>query len=422
MPRPILVATLLLLLLAPASAQEPAAPGAPDPDAALRALLEASKADASKIRGLGFLSEVPVRRITPADLKEQLTRDIARIFGEGESLANMETLLKLLRVLPPDTGLVGLLDRFFPESVAANYDTIEKQISFMKGFRSKSIMVHELTHALQDQHFNLEQIVRDGELTFDRLLALGALVEGDAENVQRTFDTNGALANLPLPTIRFTGQMAVESYLARKKDFPRAIARPFIFQYLDGLLFVETVKRERGGFPAVDRMYRDPPLSTEQILHPERYLDRDPPTRILAPAPPAPYRVLVSNSLGELGLSLVLSEHLGKDYQPAMADGWDGDRVLLLAAEGRDPLLAWYTTWDTDEDAVAFVEALKVMMVRRRLDAGAGSSSFAIRRRGADVLLLEGFPKDEEEAILDTLMKAEKSQIVVEKTAFGAAK
>ncbi len=426
-------ALLALALLLPVAAM-----GQEDPAAAIEKAVGAAKAEAARLRGLSFSRDVPVARITSDDFRAQMLRDIRRVFGEGEALAHMETLLRLLRILPADAGLVDVADRFFPETVAANYDTVEKRISILRDYRRPealhSLLVHEMVHALQDQHFGLEAILSRLEPTFDRLLAFGGLVEGDAESVQRTLDTGGLLAMTPLETIRAFGEKQVEQYLARMKGFPRGVARPFIFQYFDGLLFVETVKRARGGQAAVDRAYADPPQSTEQVLHPGRYLVRDHPTAIIPPAPPPGWRILLSNTLGELGISIVVEEHLGAGYG-FVAEGWDGDRILLLGRGDGAPVLAWYATFDTVRDAGEFAAAAEEMFRVRRpgqpVNKGAteplwlqtdGALSHLIRSEGRDVLVVEGVPAGQEATVLGTLLSAEKEQVVIERGRFGTGR
>lgn len=433
MKRLLALSLLLAIATAPVAAQDPAAPKS---DAALLQVLEAAKADAARLRGLPFLYDVPVRKITAGDFQKQMSRDIRRVFGEGDDLAHMEMLLRRLRVLPEDMSIHGLTTGFFPATVAANYDPTGKRISFLKTYRSpetmKKLMVHELTHALQDQHFNLMLRTFSGEMTFDRLLALGALVEGDAEDIEKIYETNGMLLMTPLEMIRKLGEAGVEQYLKRMKGFPRGIARPFIFQYLDGLLFIETVKRARGGnHKVIDQVFLDPPVSTEQVLHPGRYLHRDRPTRISLPKPPDGYEVLVSNVLGELGVSIVLRENLGGEYDPKAAEGWDGDRILLLREkETGSTVLAWITTWDSPGDAAEFTAAAKAMLKARHPDVewteegtdmlGTDLGTHMVVSKANDVLIVEGAPEGAVIGFIEALTDAKKEQLVLRKTRFGS--
>jgi len=422
---------LLLLVISPALGQ--------DADAELQKVLEASKADASRIRGLPFLMDVPVKKISPADFQKQMMRDLRRAFGAGEQLAHMEKLLQVLRILPEGMTIQKLTQDFFPATVAANYDPVDKKISFLKAYKKPAtmrvVMVHELTHALQDQHFNLNHLVLSRELTFDRLLALGALVEGDAKDTELTFAMGPMLAGMTLEAISQFGNMQAQAYLARMKDFPRGIARPFIFQYLDGLVFVEAVKRAGDGFASIDLAFSDPPVTTEQILHPERYLTRDRPTVIVPPEPPEGYQVLVANTLGELGVSIVLSGHLGSAYQASMAAGWDGDRVLLLGSADPEPMLVWYTTWDTAEDAKEFAEAA-IQMFRIRhpkaeaklredglgLTLLADKTAHSVSLVDKDVILLEQVPAERYREIAQALNQAVKEELRVHRSPFQIGK
>jgi len=421
----------LVLLLGRVSAEEEKKP---DVNAKLAALLDAAKADATRIRGLPFLAEVPVRKITADEFRAQMMRNTDRLLGKGERLKWMQHLLQRLRILPADTGIVELMDRFFPKTVAANYDPFRKRISFLRGFRSRSIMVHELVHSLQDQHFNLSRNLLDGPLEFDRLLALGALAEGDAESVQRHFDTNGVLAITPLPAVKAWGQQQIENYLERRKDFPRGIARPFIFQYFDGMIFVETIKRHAGGYAALNRVWGNPPQTTEQVLHPERYIDRDLPVRITPPAKPAGREILLQNTLGELGVRIVLESHLGKDWPRAAAVGWDGDRILLLSNGDADPILAWLTTWDSKRDAREFADAAKRVLAV--LAPGAvpkliekqgilacvnDGQAHVIVARERDVLLALGLPTDGFAKTVAALMNSEKTEVRTHRSRFGSS-
>jgi hypothetical protein len=427
MKRAMLALGVLALALLPAGAQDEG-----DVNQALAKLLTAAKADATRIRGLEFVADVPVKKITQAQFRDKLIKDLNRLYGQGENLGHMEHLLQRLRVLPPKTGFVDLMDRFLSNSVAANYDPFLKRISFLRGFKSHSIMVHELVHALQDQHFNLSQKILGGPMELDRLLALGALAEGDAESVQRHYDTKGAMSLMPLPAVKAFGEQQIERYLKRKRNFPRAIARPFIFQYFGGMLFVETIKRNAGGMKAIDRVWADPPTTTEQVLHPERYLRRDHPTRITPPRNPGGRKILFSNVLGELGVRIVLEAHLGANFPEAAATGWDGDRILLLDNGEKDPSIAWLTVWDTEKDASEFAAAARRMLTIRAPKADMSvdqeknltvaledGMAHVLAKRGRGVVLALGLSKGEFASVVIPLLRSETREIRVRKARFG---
>jgi hypothetical protein len=177
-------------------------------------------------------------------------------------------------------------------------------------------------------------------------------------------------------------------------------------------------------------------VSTEQILHPGRYLARDHPTTIVLGEAPPGYRVLLANTLGELGLSIVLAGHIVEEKAQAAADGWDGDRILLLARGEEPPVLVWYTTFDSAEDAGEFREAAALMLGARRSaplePLGLFSAESLLQRmdgrvtmilaRGRDVVLLEGAPEEGSEAFAGALLKARKREVVVTEAPFGGGR
>ena len=161
-----------LALAAPAAA----APPAIDPD-----LLARCARVVERIRKARFWSEVPATAITAGEYRDRMLADMERLLGGKETLRRLETLLRDVEQLGPDETIVGVAERFFPTSVAASYDPQLDRITVLRGFRSATLLCHELTHALDDQRHDLLAMFRDGPLEFDRLLALGALVEGSAE-------------------------------------------------------------------------------------------------------------------------------------------------------------------------------------------------------------------------------------------------
>jgi hypothetical protein len=238
--------------------------------------------------------------------------------------------------------------------------------------------------------------------------------------VELTFAQGDFLTKAPLELIKGFGQAQVKAYLSRMKEFPQGIARPFIFQYLDGLVFIESIKRAGGGFAAVDRAFADPPETTEQILHPERYLDRDRPTTIVPPPPPAGYRVLTANTLGELGVQIVLEGHLQRDYKATQSAGWDGDLIQLLGPEGEgEPILVWYTTWEFSKAAIAMFKVRRpetgMTGMLQKLDGLVHSVTVS----GKDVIVLEGVPEDRHAEIAKSIIEnAVKEELRVVRSGF----
>jgi len=221
-------------------------------------------------------------------------------------------------------------------------------------------MVHELVHALDDLHFDMNAAMEGRVGSIDRMLAYGALAEGDAESVEYRYMTGGAIANQKLEDLRrMADAMAGAVMQGKFGTTPPGIALAFKSQYLEGLLFAEALRRTEKGEEAVNAAFRAPPESTEQILHPEKYLAGEAPEVLVLGAPPEGARILMETTLGELGTSIVLqAAGLPKKEADAAAAGWGGDVTALVAFPAGEALLR-VTHWDTEEDAAAFAEAEK---------------------------------------------------------------
>jgi len=221
-------------------------------------------------------------------------------------------------------------------------------------------MVHELTHAIDDQHFDMKSAVAAFSGSLDRAMAYGMLAEGNAQSVESRFVTGGGSAKQDLQVLRNFAEAMGDAILRRRfGDTPPAIALAFKSQYTEGVVFAETLRRGEKGEEAIHAAFRKPPASTEQALHPEKYLAGEAPAAIGFGAPPEGGKVLFETTLGELGTRIaLLAAGVAKPQATEAAAGWGGDRVALLSLPGGEAVV-WTTTWDTDADAIAFYECMK---------------------------------------------------------------
>ena len=233
-------------------------------------------------------------------------------------------------------------------------------------------LAHEYVHALQDQHFDIEATV-DAAPQGDAQTAVGALVEGDATLLMTALALNDALSGTPPPA--GTEQVGLTADAAGMADFPPALGRELLFPYLDGLDFVQRVWG-RGGWAAVDDAWADPPRSTEQIMHPERYPDDVPVTVALpdvARRMGEGWRGGARSTMGELRLSILVAGTGSLDVplvplgglelpNAEAADGWAGDRIATVDGPGGAWGVVWQTAWDSPEDAAEFAAAARQAM------------------------------------------------------------
>ena len=339
-----------------APAATPAGPG-----------IQAVEHDVAALRELQFRRRVPVTVESPAKLAKRLLAVLAEESDEND-LRRQGRAMELLGELPAGTDLPRLLNRVQAESVLGFYvpgRQPPKGRLYVRSNRgldpyAKIILAHELTHAVTDQRFDLTRADRlaAGTGNEDALAAYSGLVEGDA-----TFTMQRYLAQRLTPAEQANaGLVAATERTPIRDAAPAVIRESMLFPYQEGLRFV-SVLYQQGGWAAVNRAYRDPPTTTEQLLHPERYLrDRDQPQRVTVPDLRGRlgegWRPGVELSFGELDARLLLQGELAVTAAQAAAAGWDGGRVRTFQ-RGDKTALVLRSVWDSTTEAAQFCGAMR---------------------------------------------------------------
>ena len=270
-------------------------------------------------------------------------------------------------------------------------------------------LVHELCHAAQDQNFDLTTIPLELETNDDVVQAVRALVEGDATVVglkfgfKEQFDAISRLISQNYKDGRIEGEEAakIPIYLQRSLTFPYGHGSDFV---------VDVLNRAGGDWTAVSKMFEDLPSSTEQILHPKKYAadSRDYPQDVsiegLADLAGSGWKQIDHNVHGEFGTLLVLDEFKSTPSRGRRraAEGWDGDRYFIFENAKGDIAGAWYTAWDSEEDAAEFFDVYSALLQAKHEGAKKESAAQKVtfeweafrailERRGQDVLVLDGF-------------------------------
>jgi len=348
-----------------APATRPPATRAPAATATTPAVRAVQRAVA-ELRGLSFRRPVPVTVESPDKLARRLLRALGEETNEGR-LRRQGQAMRLLGELPPGTDLPGLLRRVQAESVLGFYlpgQPPKKGGLYVRSNRgvdpyARIILAHELTHAVTDQRYDLTRADRLAAQTAreDELAAYSALVEGDA-----TFTMQRYLAERLTPAEQANaGLVAATDRTPIRDAAPAVIRESMLFPYQEGLRFV-SILYQQGGWAAVNRAYRDPPTTTEQLLHPERYLrDRDQPQRVTVPdlggRLGGGWRPGVELSFGELDARLLLEGELAVATAQTAAAGWDGGRVRTFQ-RGDKTALVLRTVWDSSAEATQFCGAM----------------------------------------------------------------
>jgi hypothetical protein len=372
----------------------------------LAAARERAMQAASEMRGLAWTGAVGMTELSGWEYGTR-TRELADVLGT-EDLKGMSKLAVAGGMLPEGTDLASLAVTFTAATAGATYSPLDKQVLFVADDATKSarpdnsLLTHEFVHALQDQHFDLLKMLDARPYNFDRTEAMFALVEGDAMNVQRRLEA-GSPSVWARRTVDEIARREDERFGGYRRGvgalFPPLLTETFIFRYRDGARFVEAVRRGRPG-ASVDEIFRRPPASSEQVLHPEKYLAGESPREPEVDAEAFTsrgWRATASTPLGEVGVRGLLLSGVSAEEAGRAAAGWGGDRAYVFEREGGTPLFVWKTVWDAREEAREFFRAynaLKAVRAVRADDAGidAGGESRAVWREGAFVTLvrLEG--------------------------------
>lgn len=370
---------LVGLMLLAGTFAVPAAAGAQDD--ALDAQFDEITQEVSDIRGLPIESEVVEDFLPRGDLQARLLDDFDEDYPEAEREADQQ-LLAALGMIPEDTDLGQLYLDLYTEQIAGFYDPEANELFVIAGEGELSALdevtyAHEVTHALQDQAYDLEAIREPYDENDDALLAITALIEGDATAVQLDY-----LLGRPALLARFTVEVAQMADMPQLDNAPPVIREALLFPYSAGQVFV-TALQEEGGYDAVDAAYDDLPLTTEQILHPEKYLgERDEPTPVnlpdLLPSLGDDWERIDANNLGEFQILIMLQSELPAGAAERAAAGWDGDQYAFYTNDDQE-VIAWQTVWDSEEDAAEFAIALQAYDEAR----------FDATYTGAEILSLE---------------------------------
>jgi hypothetical protein len=380
-------------------------------------------------RGLSWTTQPRLIELTGWEYGTR-AREMTELLG-GEELRAMSRLAVAGGLMPEGTDLATLAAGFTAASATAIYSPFDKRVLLVAQDHGKSaaakssssstsasktsskpspsssantpsssadavdesLLAHELTHALQDEHFDLLRLLNAKPYNFDRAEAAFAVVEGDAMNVEHRFDEGDAAWSRRTPDE--VARLEESRFSAYRKElgafFPALLTETFIFRYRDGSRLVELARR-RNGERGVDDLFARPPASSEQVLHPEKYFANEQPrevrfdaTRLAASG----WRETVSTPLGELGVRGLLLKSLSRNEAERAAAGWGGDRAYLFERGANETLFAWQTAWDRTDDAREFFRAYNALVSARgatdERDANAAQSQEQVWREGDTV-------------------------------------
>jgi hypothetical protein len=292
-------------------------------------------------------------------------------------------------LIPENTDLLKLLLSVYGEQVAAFYVPEEHVLYTFKdqawtGGLDKMILAHELTHALQDQNFDLQKFPLKIKTNDDLALATSALIEGDATIAGLwVYGENMEIGSMFKDLGAMLGQDTRQLLGA-----PPFIQEMVKFPYQAGAQFALALYMS-GGNEALDAAFRNPPTCTKDILHPEKFLQqRASPERVdLPPLESKDWRLIGNNVLGEFGMRYVLQLEIGDFEAQMLARAWNGDRYQVYERGTNGPTaLVWMTAWEGESQAAEFEDAYKKAAEKR---VGFVAANLHVRRDGRHVTIVQ---------------------------------
>ena len=361
-----------------ATAPPPAAPPSGSASAAKTAapVPVASNADFSKaadevLQQMSKLLDLPIKEPlkkslrSKQEVRDYLVREEKEDRTDKERYSDDKTL-EAFGLIPKGFPLDKFMIDVLTDQVAGLYDPKAKEFYIADWIpidEQKSVMSHELTHALEDQSFHIDPWIKAARPNDDAELARDAISEGSALAAMVDYemlDQNVGVRDIPDVTLMIrTGAISEMDKDPNLSKAPQYIRDQLLFPYLAGTGFTQSFLKARSGWGDLHEIFAKPPVSTQQIIHPDLYLQGVTPQTVKLPdwkgiAPPE-WKLLDENVLGEFGLNEVLKQFDGADTADLLAPAWKGDRYALFEDEKtKDTRLVFRLALDNADDANRF--------------------------------------------------------------------
>jgi hypothetical protein len=396
-----------------------------------------------QIRGLSFKQPVRVETQSAASFGEYVSRELDEVVPESvrKHYGLIVRTLGLYRG-PPIEDFSALMSAVMGSQIGAYYDPEKKSffvvMTGMPEMMQGVMYSHELYHALQDQYFDLARYMEmtrksgAGAYNSDMQLARSAVVEGEAtymmslwvmQKMSGKVPTRDMMAkvvslqaNMSMDQLREMLKQAkvaeavgsdLKAAVDSAVEIPSFIMDSMLAVYLKGLSFVFAVHEQ--GWPAVEKLYAEyPAQSTEQILHPEKWLAHEAPVTFSWPkfekiAALRDWELLDDDVLGEFQWRIVFKEQGLAAKAESAAAGWNGDRYAVFKRKDSNAtLLLLRTSWDSEKEASEFADAFRRVQAFKYADAPV---PVRVAQKGVDVFIVEGGEESKIDLLLNIVKK-----------------
>ncbi|MFL5731981.1 MAG: hypothetical protein ACJ78Q_02175 [Chloroflexia bacterium] len=358
------------------------------------------ESDTSDLRGLDPKTDVVEKFVPGAQMQANLTDELKQDYTPEESKRDTTTFWLLRLLKDPNTDLLKLQQDLLGEQVLGYYDHKKKEL-FVRSDDpqlsplARETLAHEYTHSLQDQYYDLGKL-RPDHMENDRGTAVLSLVEGDASI------SGIAYAKQYMTPADFQSVLDESRNSSTKviDAAPRYVRDSLLFPYDQSVEFItQLIQAQPGSFKGIDDAFRDPPQSSEQILHPEKYLDKPRDVPVAVTLPPLTSTLgtgwthRYSDTMGEFDLGEILKDNgVEEPTAAAAAAGWGGGRYSLYQ-NGDKALVYLGTVWDTAKDATEYNDALQKSFSSMKKDGQLWADDkrfFGLKHSGKNLTLVSG--------------------------------
>ncbi|HEX3376938.1 MAG TPA: hypothetical protein VHS29_08765 [Candidatus Acidoferrales bacterium] len=362
-----MLAALFLTISAEAQSIAPPASLPPPASVQKQEFLQAADevmAEMSKLVSLPILSPLKKSMRSREEIRAYLLQKMKEDKDADKRYADQKTMEKF-GLLPKDYPLDQVLVKVLTEQIAGLYDP-DSQEFFIADWTSpadqRSVMSHELTHALQDQHFHIDKWTDAAKPNDDGELARDAVLEGSAMAAMLDYELRGK------GTIRDLGDFDPAMFMGDVDSSPELSKAPkvlqdeLLFPYLAGITFTQHILKAGNGWADFYKVFDKPPASTQQIMHPDLYLQGVMPAKVELPASKglifSDWKKLDENDMGEFGVQEILKQYLPKPRSVAIAATWGGDRYAIFENQkNKRTMLEFHIRLANEGDAARFFGA-----------------------------------------------------------------
>src|ERR1700676_1732129 len=334
-----MVAALFLAFGAAAQKSSPPASVPPPASAQSQEFLQAADevlAEMSKLISLPILSPLKKSMRSREEIRAYLVQKMKEDKDASKRYADQKTMEKF-GLLPKDYPLDQTLIKVLTEQIAGLYDP-DSQEFFIADWTSpadeRMVMSHELTHALQDQHFHINKWTDAAKPNDDAELARDAVIEGSAMAAMMDYQLGGKGSIRDLGDFDPALLMGDVDSSPELSKAPKVLQDELLFPYLAGITFTQHILKAGNGWADFYRVFDKPPASTQQIMHPDLYLQGVMPAKVELPAAKGlispDWKMLDENNMGEFGVQEILKQFLPKNRSTTLAAAWAGDRYAIF--------------------------------------------------------------------------------------------